>query len=112
MTLSWENDSYPGVVKTAFVDSAEKDDASRSRVAFSNDEKCGSKIRDIRKRLIELGWRRVDCKLWGPLVIAHVLGIIGQQGGSGVQAHIANLLVRTIGSVDDKDEKDDVSSKI
>ena len=109
-TLSWENDSYPGVVKTGFVDSAEKDDASRSRVAFSNDEKCGSKIRDIRRRLIGLGWRRVDCKLWGPLGIAHVQ-IIGQQGGgSGVQAHIANLLVRTIGSVDDKDKEDgDVS---
>lgn len=111
-TLSWENEAYPGVVKTTFVNSAEKDDASRSTDAFSRDQKCGSKIRDIRKKVLALGWRRVDCKLWGPLGLAHVQ-IIGQQrGGSGVQAHIVDLLIRSMRLHDDEDDdnNDDVKS--
>ena len=94
---SWENEMYPGVVKTSFVNSAEKDDfILKNEIAFSRDKKCGSKNRDMRRKLISLGWRRVDCKLWGPLGLAHVQ-IIGQQGGgAGVQAHIADLIVRSL----------------
>ncbi len=96
--ISWEDKNYPGVVKTTFVKSVEEDDASRQRLAFSGDSKRGSQIRDIRKKLISLGWRRVDCKLWGPLGLAHVQ-IIGQQGGGeGVQSHIADLIFNSSSS--------------